>query len=61
MHTHQTYARKCHSYKEVQGLLSDFHVICFCALTLSLPNFWGNVLLIAKYILGNVTTEGLAV
>ena len=31
------------------------------SLTLSLPNFWGNVLLSAKYILGNVTTEGLAV
>ena len=30
-------------------------------LTLSLPNFWGNVLLSAKYILGNVTTEGQAV
>ena len=30
-------------------------------LTLSLPNFWGNVLLSAKYILGYVTTEGQAV
>ena len=30
-------------------------------LTLSLPNFWGNVLLSAKYILDNVTTEGQAV
>ena len=31
------------------------------SLTLSLPNFWGNILLSAKYILGKVTTEGLAV
>ena len=30
-------------------------------LTLSLPNFWGNILLSAKYILGNVTLEGQAV
>ena len=29
--------------------------------TLSLPNFWGNILLSAKYILGNVTTESQAV
>ena len=37
--------------------LGSYHI----QLTISLPNFWGKVLLSAKYILGNVTTEGQAV
>ena len=47
--------------KVLQNAPLEHSVILWTCINSFAANFWGNVLLSAKYILGNVTTEGLAV